>query len=230
MGIKKKIGMAMASTALGAALIGGGTWAAFTDTEKVSNSYAAGVLDLQLNGVNGSALYQSALKNLKPGDSIEKKFSLKNGGTLSIKDVFLKVRYDGSAAGYTDGGANINGDADLGGVNTADEFASQINVKVRAGEGGLARDIYNGTLKDLNLLSQTADLTDPTPNHSLPALPVDSDPVSITLTFNENADNKYMKDEFKKIDFEFIAQQFAGTKFNDGDNIEKLNKEQTERR
>ncbi|MBN6186980.1 hypothetical protein JQN58_08290 [Aneurinibacillus sp. BA2021] len=226
MGIKKKIGMAMAATALGAALIGGGTWAAFTDTEKVSNSYAAGVLDLKLDGVSGTGLYQSALKNLKPGDSIEKQFSLKNNGTLSIKDVFLKVKYDG----FTDGGANINGDTDLGGVNSAEEFAEQINVKVRAGEGSLTRDIYNGTLKDLNQLSRTTDLTDPTPNHSLPAFPVDSDPVSITLTFNEKAGNKFMKDEFSKIDFEFIAEQFAGTKFKDGDNIEKLNKEQIEKK
>ncbi|EPC8419946.1 MULTISPECIES: CalY family protein [Bacillus cereus group] len=88
MTLKKKLGMGIASAVLGAALVGGGTFAFFSDKEVSNNTFAAGTLDLALNPstvVNVS--------NLKPGDTVEKEFKLENKGTLDIKKVLLKTDY-----------------------------------------------------------------------------------------------------------------------------------------
>lgn len=80
--------MGIASAVLGAALVGGGTFAFFSDKEVSNNTFAAGTLDLSLNPstvVNVS--------NLKPGDTIEKEFKLENKGSLDIKKVLLKTDY-----------------------------------------------------------------------------------------------------------------------------------------
>ncbi|PHE99482.1 cell division protein FtsN [Bacillus wiedmannii] len=89
MTLKKKLGMGIASAVLGAALVGGGTFAFFSDKEVSNNTFAAGTLDLALNPstvVNVS--------NLKPGDTVEKEFKLENKGTLDIKKVLLKTDYN----------------------------------------------------------------------------------------------------------------------------------------
>ncbi|PEC20575.1 TasA family protein [Bacillus cereus] len=88
MTLKKKLGMGIASAVLGAALVGGGTFAFFSDKEVSNNTFAAGTLDLALNPstvVNVS--------NLKPGDTIEKEFKLENKGSLDIKKVLLTTDY-----------------------------------------------------------------------------------------------------------------------------------------
>ena len=88
MTLKKKLGMGITSAVLGAALVGGGTFAFFSDKEVSNNTFAAGTLDLALNPstvVNVS--------NLKPGDTVEKEFKLENKGTLDIKKVLLKTDY-----------------------------------------------------------------------------------------------------------------------------------------
>ncbi|WP_243290229.1 TasA family protein [Bacillus sp. FJAT-47783] len=225
MGIKKKMSMGVMSAALGLSLVGGGTWAVFSDTETVAESYQAGILDLVLKEKDGktdlqSGIFTSELTNLKPGDSIEETIRVKNNGTLSIKDVVVKASYDG----FTDGGTSLNGDADLGGENSADDFAKQIHVLITDKEG---TELYNGNLKQFKKASD--DITDGTSNGSLPVLPnPDSDPVTIKLTFKESADNRYMNDKMN-VNFEFVASQFEGTEFTDGDNINELNASQTEK-
>ncbi|HLR61590.1 MAG TPA: TasA family protein, partial [Lentibacillus sp.] len=42
MGIKKQMGMGIMSAALGLSLIGGGTYAYFSDSEQTQNTFAAG--------------------------------------------------------------------------------------------------------------------------------------------------------------------------------------------
>lgn len=88
MTLKKKLGMGIASAVLGAALVGGGTFAYFSDKEVSNNTFATGSLDL---AVNPSAVIN--VENLKPGDTIEKEFKLDNKGTLDIKKVLLKTEY-----------------------------------------------------------------------------------------------------------------------------------------
>ena len=74
--------MGIASAVLGAALVGGGTFAYFSDKEVSNNTFASGTLDLALNP---STIVK--VDNLKPGDTIEK-FKLENKGTLDIKKYY----------------------------------------------------------------------------------------------------------------------------------------------
>jgi|SRR5690625_194816 len=89
MGIKKKLGMGVATAVLGIGLIGGGTFAYFSDTAEATNTFATGTLDL---AVNPTTIIE--LDNLKPGDWMNKTFKLENGGTLDISKVLLTTDYD----------------------------------------------------------------------------------------------------------------------------------------
>lgn len=88
MSLKKKLGVGVVSAALGLSLIGGGTYAYFSDQVVSNNTLAAGTLDLSMQPTTSLNL-----DNLKPGDKILKKFNVKNSGTLDIKDVLMKVDY-----------------------------------------------------------------------------------------------------------------------------------------
>lgn len=88
MSIKKKLGMGILTAAMGIALIGGGTFAYFSDTEVSHNTFAAGTLDLS---VKPSTIID--VKNIKPGDTMKRVFTLKNDGSLDIKEVFLTTQY-----------------------------------------------------------------------------------------------------------------------------------------
>lgn len=48
MGIKKQLSMGIMSAALGLFLIGGGTYAYFSDSETTNNTFAAGTLELSV--------------------------------------------------------------------------------------------------------------------------------------------------------------------------------------
>ncbi|MGG2093116.1 CalY family protein [Bacillus sp. S13(2024)] len=88
MSLKKKLGMGVASAALGLSLIGGGTFAFFSDKEVSNNTFAAGTLDLAANPTT-----VVDVSNLKPGDTIKRDFKLENKGSLDIKKVLLKTDY-----------------------------------------------------------------------------------------------------------------------------------------
>ncbi|MGD6802214.1 TasA family protein [Rossellomorea vietnamensis] len=81
MGIKKKLGLGVASLAMGAALVGGGTFAYFNDTESsTGNTFAAGTIDLKPE-LTGSALWN--LPNQQPGATFDTGTqTLSNDGTL----------------------------------------------------------------------------------------------------------------------------------------------------
>ncbi|WP_379158100.1 TasA family protein [Paenibacillus sp. sgz5001063] len=86
MGIKKTLGFGMASAALGLSLIGGGTFAYFSDTATSTATFAAGTLDL-----NSDPSVIVDIPNLKPGDTVTRSFKLKNDGTLDIGSILLKT-------------------------------------------------------------------------------------------------------------------------------------------
>ncbi|MFF0829665.1 TasA family protein [Brevibacillus sp. NPDC003359] len=102
MNLKKQFALTLASVGLGAALIGGGTFAYFSDQEKVENTFAAGTLDL---AVNPEVVFD--LKNMKPGDKAKRSYKLTNNGTLAIQNVFL-------TSDYTITDAKGNNSEDLG--------------------------------------------------------------------------------------------------------------------
>lgn len=102
MGIKKTLGLGVASAALGLSLIGGGTFAYFSDTAESTATFAAGTLDLNTNPaeiVN--------LSNLKPGDIAVRNFTLQNNGTLDIKELKLATAYTVNDAGSNNGAQDL---------------------------------------------------------------------------------------------------------------------------
>jgi|SRR5690625_3223035 len=108
MSIKKKLGMSVATAALGLSLVAGGTFAYFSDSEKIENTFASGTLDLGLSTDKHGDL-NFGVENLKPGDKMVRQVRLMNEGSLNIKDVNLQTNYE------------IDGEED---------FASQILVTI----------------------------------------------------------------------------------------------------
>lgn len=88
MSIKKKLGLGIASAALGLSLVGGGTFAYFSDTEVTNSTFAAGTLDL---AANPTTIID--VKNIKPGDVMVREFLLENNGTLDISSIDLSTVY-----------------------------------------------------------------------------------------------------------------------------------------
>ncbi|MEK5441864.1 MULTISPECIES: TasA family protein [unclassified Fredinandcohnia] len=115
MSMKKKLGLTAATAILGLGLIGGGTFAYFSDTEVSNNSFAAGTLDLELKSTDDSAYVDLSVDNMKPGDWTIKQLRLYSEGSLKIKDVKMNVDYTVS---------DTNGD------NAGEDFADHILVRI----------------------------------------------------------------------------------------------------
>jgi predicted ribosomally synthesized peptide with SipW-like signal peptide len=83
----KRILLSLMTIALVSALIGGGVYAYFSDTEtSTGNTFTAGTLDLNLDGGNTNVV-KFTVSDVKPGDN--------SGGTWTVANV-------GSIAGYLD--------------------------------------------------------------------------------------------------------------------------------
>jgi spore coat-associated protein N len=131
MGIKQKLGLGVASAALGLALVGGGTYAYFSDSAETNATFAAGTLDLSANPttiVNVS--------NIKPGDTMLRSFDLVNGGTLDIATIDLETDY------------TVNGNG-----NNVDDFGKHIRVNFLFNADKLDTPIFSTTLADLKSMS-----------------------------------------------------------------------------
>jgi|SRR5699024_10245717 len=135
MGIKKKLGMGIMSAALGLTLIGGGTYAYFSDSETTNNTFAAGTLDLS---VNPTTIID--VGDLKPGDSITKDFELQNNGSLDIEKVTLDTDYH-----------VIDADGD-----NADDFGKHIQVEFLYNADKMDEVIFEATLNDLKEMNPEA--------------------------------------------------------------------------
>ncbi|MED4016573.1 TasA family protein [Sutcliffiella cohnii] len=88
MSLKKKLGLGVASAALGLALIGGGTYAYFSDTAVQANTFASGTIVLDVDPT-----IQVPMDNIKPGDWMPRSFELQNNGSLDMKYVDLTTQY-----------------------------------------------------------------------------------------------------------------------------------------
>ncbi|MGF2618197.1 cell division protein FtsN [Rossellomorea vietnamensis] len=125
MGIKQKLGLGVASAALGLSLIGGGTYAYFNDVETSTNTFAAGTLDLT---VDPTDIFD--VSNIKPGDYMYRTFDLVNSGTLDIKEVTLDTTYTVT---------------DAKGDNAGEDFGKYIKVEFlkNLGDEGFFGDSYD---------------------------------------------------------------------------------------
>ncbi|MFD1781326.1 TasA family protein [Fredinandcohnia salidurans] len=236
MSIKKKIGLGVASAALGLSLVGGGTWAAFNDVDTIKNHFAAGTLDLDIQDIDSNPI-NFDLTNMKPGDSVERKFRLGNKGSLAIKEVLLSA----TASGFTSGvGTNKSRDAFL------DQFEIEL-FKVQRDNGnmvsvwtsngpltlkefvnqdfGLGQIVDNYEPTDKSKRINLVPLVDPLggttfATRGLPVDPQDTDDVYIKITFvkdnqrvggdySEFVQNKFMGNSVS-VQFNLEATQWAG--------------------
>lgn len=84
MSMKQKLTMAMATTALGAALLAGGSFALFTSTDTNSgNSFAAGTVKISMDKPDGTTYFN--VSNIAPGDKGSSKVTVKNNGSLELR-------------------------------------------------------------------------------------------------------------------------------------------------
>jgi spore coat-associated protein N len=88
MGFTKTISKGVMTAALGLSLMGGGTFAYFSDTFETRNTFAAGTLDLS---INPNAVVN--INNIKPGDEVYREFTFENKGSLDIYQVLLDTKY-----------------------------------------------------------------------------------------------------------------------------------------
>jgi spore coat-associated protein N len=89
MGIKSKLGLALATTALGATLVGAGTFALFTSTTaNAGNTFTSGTVAINDTTTGTLASQEINFNNLAPGDNGTLKMTVKNNGTL---DVWAKI-------------------------------------------------------------------------------------------------------------------------------------------
>ncbi|WP_066315650.1 TasA family protein [Bacillus sp. FJAT-29814] len=89
MSLKKKMGAALFTTAMGAALIGGGTFALFTnEATNAGNTFTAGKVIIS-DATGGAALSTTSfISNLAPGDTENATVTVKNDGNL---DAWVKI-------------------------------------------------------------------------------------------------------------------------------------------
>lgn len=194
MNLKKQFALTLASVGLGAALIGGGTFAYFNDTEEVNNTFAAGTLDLS---VDPSVVFN--LENLKPGDWSTRAYQISNNGTLDIHDVYLSTEVT---------------ETDANGDNGGESLAEHIYVNFKW-------NIDNGSVPvfDLSLAELQALTGDDRPNIAeaywaatgtdLP--PGDLDNVLVQIEFRDNGEdqNKFQGDSIE-VKWTFEATQGEG--------------------
>ena len=128
MSIKKKLGMGVMSAAMGLALMGGGTYAYFSDTAEASGSFAAGTLDLSADPTT-----MIDVEDIKPGDTMLRSFDLVNGGSLDIASITLDTDYTVTGAGN----------------NNGDDFGKHIRVNFLLNADKLSAPIFSTTLHDL---------------------------------------------------------------------------------
>lgn len=137
MGIRKKLGLGIGAAALGLSLVGGGTYAYFSDTAVQASTFASGTLDLN---VDPTVLVD--LKDIAPGDYTNKTFKLVNNGSIDIKNVKLKTEYTITKADGTAVSQEIQ-----------DKYAQALEVEFLTNKGDNARDHQVITTKNLKYLA-----------------------------------------------------------------------------
>ncbi|SFD51362.1 camelysin. Metallo peptidase. MEROPS family M73 [Bacillus sp. OV194] len=194
MSLKKKLGLGVASAALGLSLVGGGTYAYFSDTAEASATFAAGTLDIN---TDPTAIVN--VDNLKPGDSIRRTFDLRNDGTLDIKKVLLDTKYS-----VTDANGN----------NGAEDLGKHIKVDFLTNNDKANDVIFSTTLYDLQ------NMRDPDAveqgwfwgeKDGIKAKTKDGMTVQFTFVENGKDQNVFQGDSLK-LTWKFNAQQGAGEK------------------
>ncbi|MGM0854739.1 MAG: TasA family protein [Bacillota bacterium] len=201
MSFTKKVSQGVMSAALGLSLIGGGTFAYFSDSVEAENTFAAGTLDL---GLNPSTVVN--ISNIKPGDEIYREFTLENNGTLDIGKVLLDTSYTVE-------------DAQLDGQANTDELAKHIKVTIMYNTSSSTNTVVETTLHDLQTqqpdLTQIDNLAGPFPD-GIPA--GEKEKIFVLFEFVDNGENQnQFQGDKLKVDWTFNAEQTDPTYHDDTD-------------
>lgn len=198
MGFTQKLTKGVMTAALGFSLIGGGTFAYFSDAVATENTFAAGTLDL---GLNPSTVVN--ISNIKPGDEIYREFTLENNGTLQIGKVLLDTKYSVE---------------DAKSDNTED-LAKHIKVTIMYNTSSSTNTVVETTLYDLQ--NQQPDLTaidnlaGATPDGIVPG---DKEKIFVLFEFIDNGQNQnQFQGDKLKVQWTFNAETEGGTYHDDTD-------------
>lgn len=123
MNIKKTLGLGVASAALGLTLLGGGTFAYFSDSAQSTAAFNNGTLSL----TSDPAVIVD-LSNLKPGDLITRDFKLKNDGSLDIPKVLLKTSSAVTDTNNNNGSHNLKDDIIVTFLNNNDKKQPEVLI------------------------------------------------------------------------------------------------------
>lgn len=192
MNLKAKLGSGIIAGVLGLSLIGGGTYAYFSDQVTTHNTFAAGTLDLS---VEPEVVVE--VENMKPGDSVIRDFELQNNGTLNIQTVSLDTNYTV---------------IDAAGDNTED-FGEHIQVSFLYNASQMNEVVYETTLAKLKDMKPEA-ITDKVFDEVLKngGLEVgESHDLVVVFEFVDNGEdqNEFQGDQLE-LEWTFIAEQTAG--------------------
>lgn len=196
--MNKKIALSAMSILTSLALMGGATFAFFSDVgSSTGNIFGAGSLNLQLDDNNETFTDNVSLSiiatNLMPGSSFTDSISLHNEGSLPIAEVEF-------GANQTD---NVNG-------GDGSDLADVLELTVRTGADSVCTDSTDHTPAIAAAIGDTAmplilsELVG-TDYDALPGLGSDYF-LCLTATMQLSAGNQYQGDT-KTVDFVFTANQ-----------------------
>ncbi|TQS76205.1 cell division protein FtsN [Ornithinibacillus gellani] len=194
MSFTKKVSKGLLTAALGFSLMGGGTYAYFSDQVETNNTFAAGTLDLS---VNPETIVN--LDNLKPGDEISREFTLTNDGTLDIGKVLLETSYV----------------VDDNQGNNTDDFGDHIKVTILYNQANATVEVMETTLKELQDIKPDITAIDEFVGgvkgpHGLE--PGDTDKIIVLFEFVDNGeDQNQFQGDALQLKWKFIAEQTDGT-------------------
>ncbi|KQL54425.1 cell division protein FtsN [Heyndrickxia shackletonii] len=195
MSLTKKVTKGFITAALGFSLIGGGTYAYFSDTEATNNTFAAGTLDLS---VNPSTVVN--VNNIKPGDEIKREFQLTNNGSLAISKVLLNTDYKVD-------------DAKLNGKENTEDMAKHIKVTILYNQNNASTPVIETTLYDLK--NQTPDLTqiDTLSGPKADGLaPGEKNKMIVLFEFKDKGqDQNQFQGDALQVEWKFNAEQASGS-------------------
>jgi spore coat-associated protein N len=202
MGIKQKLGLGVASAALGLALVGGGTYAYFSDEEITNNTFAAGTLDLS---IDPEVIID--VDNIKPGDWMNRTFKLKNDGTLDISKVLLSTNYT-----VVDANGDNNG-ADLG-------EHIRVNFLKNGDKDSLFQYPHENVITSATLAELQGEVPDAVQNKIWAFLGWgdegsglevgDTDNLYVQFEFVDNGDQNVFQGDSLSLEWKFDAKQTAG--------------------
>ena len=199
--MKKILGLSVAAMMI-MALVGGGTWAYFSDPEtSTGNILTAGTMDLKTNTTDGETATLT-LTGLKPGQSIGTgTVTLTNGGTVDGSSLDINISYIEDASEPTE-----PTDSDLSTELDADDFAEMVQVNTLTYD---SLDLLLSVTEDgadSNTFKDLKEVAAATLTGQAGITTIESKDFVITLTLHADADNDFMADGVD-VTFTFTLQQ-----------------------